>query len=99
MYHSFDVGNHLRNLREKNGIARKDLANQFQISYSTLTNYERGETIPTLEILDMYCSKFNVSADDILYGRGNANNDLFKIIKHLPPAQQEAIHAVIKQFR
>lgn len=99
MYNSFDVGNRLRDLREKNRTERKDLAHEFGISYHTLANYESGKTIPTLDILEMYCSKFDISADDIMYGRCKANNNLFKIIKHLSPAQQDAIYAVIKLFR
>lgn len=99
MIEKYELGNRLRDLREKNKISRKNLAMEFNISYSSLTNIEICRTLPTLEILDNYCTKFNVSADDILYGRGYSNYNLFKMIRHLPKTQQEVIGAVIQQFR
>lgn len=99
MYNKFNTGDRLRDLREKNGIGRTDLAREFQISYSTLTNIELGRTLPTLDILDNYCSKFDTSADDILYGKGYSNYNLFKKIRHLSATQQEVICAVISLFR
>jgi transcriptional regulator with XRE-family HTH domain len=73
-------GKRLKELRKRNNLSRRELAEVADLSTSSVNMYERGERSPTLETLDKLASFFNVSTDYLL-GRDNTN-----AVQHLKSA-------------
>lgn len=63
----------LKNIREDNDMSQADASSKLGISRDALGRYERGERIPQVDFLCMYCNLFNVSADYML-GRSSIQN-------------------------
>ena len=63
----------LRQLRTKRGWSQQVLANQLNISKSSINMYERGEREPGIELLETVADLFNVDMD-YLIGRSDIPN-------------------------
>lgn len=48
------------------GISQKRLAEMLKISESNITNWKKGENLPSVEVLFKLCKIFDVSADYLL---------------------------------
>ncbi len=48
------------------GISQKQLAGKLGISEGNITNWKKGENLPSVEILFKLCKIFDVSADYLL---------------------------------
>lgn len=84
----------LRTLIDERGLTQKQLAQDLEISVSTLGGYVQGTSEPDFETLKLFASYFNVSADYLLNLKiGNAQshleNELLRIFRSLSTEQQE----------
>ena len=70
----------------RRGRSVPSIANDLNIATSTLTRYERGERMPSLDMLLLISSYFKVSIDWLV---GNASKE----IAILPDDQKAMIHA------
>lgn len=59
-------GERLNELRTKNSILQKDLAEKMSVTTRALKYYEDGEREPNLKTINFLCDFFNVSADYLL---------------------------------
>lgn len=65
--------NRIKNLRLENDLSLRELANELNISYSSLGKYERGEQEPSFETLKKIAERFHVTIDYLL-GFSNVKN-------------------------
>lgn len=65
-----NLGENLKKLRLQKGISQTDLAKEFNIARSTLSQYESNQRTPSDEMKLRFCKYFNVSLDYLL---GNPN--------------------------
>jgi repressor LexA len=82
-----DIGKIIRRLREEKKISRQELAEKANISLSGLYFYEKGEKIPSAEILLKLALALEVSSDKLLGIEKNivkSPEDLMLKIKHIP---------------
>lgn len=56
----------LRELRKKNHITQRKLANDLHISQTSVSKYERKESLPDLEMAVKIADYFKVSLDDFI---------------------------------
>lgn len=70
----------LKYLRHKNQISQQQLSEVLQTGRSTLAEYERGKTEPSLETLLAIARYFKVSVDDLL--SKNLSHEAYEIIKN-----------------
>jgi len=106
-----EIGEILCELREDKGLTQNELAKIFHISGSSISAYELGTRLPSLEVLLAYVNYFDVSADYILgltqhpstlssfteeYTSGKTIEDLIHDAKSLTTIQKEALIQVIK---
>ena len=56
----------LQDLREQRGLTQQKVADALHLSYSTISHYEKGITIPPTEVIFRLASFYNVSTDYIL---------------------------------
>ena len=60
------LGYRLKLLRKENGISQGDLGELLGVSKVSVSNYENGVRIPSMEVFLMIIRVFNVSADYLL---------------------------------
>lgn len=77
------LGDVLRDLRLKNNLTQDELANKMNVTRQTVSSWERGKSLPDIEMISIIASFFDVSVNDLLLGEiRKVNNSLrkYKII-------------------
>lgn len=64
------LGEKIKYLRNSNEIKQSILAKQLKISRASLSDYENGKKLPTLEILLKLCIYFQVGCDELIGTNG-----------------------------
>ena len=86
------LGNKVKVLRGKLDLSRKELAEDLNISYQTLSKYETNEREPNIDTLKKLADYFNVSIDELV----NRNTDLDSL--H-PKTKNECAEMCIRDSR
>ena len=73
------LGKNIRYLRKKKRISQEELANQLETARTTLGDYERGNTEPSLQTLVRISEIFSVSVDDLI--KTDLNHQDYEIIR------------------
>lgn len=60
------LGDNIRNLRKGLNLTQNQLAEKFNVTMATISNWEIGNSNPTNEQIKDLCKFFNVSADYLL---------------------------------
>ena len=66
------LGYRLRLLRKENGLSQSELGRLLGVSKVSVSNYEKGSRIPSMDVFLMIMKVFNVSADYMLGRELNA---------------------------
>lgn len=69
------IGTQIRELRRACNLNQNELANEFYITRTCLSNYENGRRTPDMKFLFQLCEKFNVSINYIL-GRATCEEEV-----------------------
>lgn len=100
------LGDILAELREDSGFTQKDLSELLHVSVSSISAYESGKRLPSIDVLIAYARQFNVSTDYILrltnsseslsvfteeYYNGRRIGDIISDLKKLRPEQRDAL--------
>lgn len=60
------IGINIQNERKRNQMSQKDLAAELNLTSSSVSNWEKGKSLPDIENLIELCKIFNVSSDELL---------------------------------
>jgi len=60
------IGRNIRALRKSRGITQEDLADALNVSFQTVSKWERGESYPDITILPDLSDYFAVSVDELM---------------------------------
>jgi len=90
----YDFGLRLRELREKQNLTQKQVADKLDISESAVSSYERNIAQPSSEALKVLAILYRTKADFIL-GLENRN---YILADGLTEKQQEAIETLIAEL-
>ena len=108
-----DILKELRNSYQPARITQKQLAKKLSISHTTISAYERGTRIPTLDNLVAFANFFDVSIDYLagrskynipferlssLYVEATTYEDLLKILNDLLPSQRLTLLSVARDM-
>lgn len=91
------IGKRIKELREKRGWNQTTAAVQLLVSTSVLSRIESGKRELTLFMLIQVCEVFHVSADYVLYGEKDTENQID--LNGLPFAQINAIKEIVNGLR
>ena len=61
-----DFSNGLKTYRKRKGMSQAQLSEALGVDRTTLTKWETGENIPSIEVLDKLASLLDISTDDLL---------------------------------
>jgi transcriptional regulator with XRE-family HTH domain len=83
-----NIGDRLKKLRLEKGLTIREVAKIFNISKSTVSDYERGRTTPNYELLIKMADYFNVTTDYLL-GLTDERNIYKTVPKEVPKILRE----------
>ncbi|MBO6140458.1 MAG: helix-turn-helix transcriptional regulator [Ruminococcus sp.] len=93
-----DLPQKLRELRLKNRLSQKQVAERLGISPSIISGYETGERTPSTEVIVCFSYLFNVTTDYLL-GRQTDRSHYILDTKGLTDEQLQAIQALINTIK
>ena len=67
--------------RKKLNITQSELSNKINIKQSTISDYEKGKILPSLEVLIKMCNLFDCSSDELLEIKFNPINAIDNLYK------------------
>ena len=100
------LGDILAELREDRGLTQKDLSELLHVSISSISAYESGKRLPSIDVLIAYAKQFDVSTDYILrltdnrdslsvfteeFYNGRTIGNVIGDLKKLQPEQRDAL--------
>ncbi len=69
-----EFGKLIKEIRKKNNLTQKDLADKYNVTYQAVSKWENGKNMPDVSLIKEISKDFNVSMDDLLDGKYNTNN-------------------------
>ena len=66
--------NKLKELRNKNNLTQKELADKIFVSRSAIAKWENGLGLPSDDLLEALCNEFNVSKNELLCNKEEEEN-------------------------
>lgn len=107
-------GEILAELRQDHGLTQKQLAKELKVSTGSISAYERGKRVPTIDLLVVFADYFNVGADYMLgrtandlspavfcetYTGETTIGDLIEMLRDLPPESRQALALVVNEMQ
>jgi transcriptional regulator with XRE-family HTH domain len=96
----------LVDLRKERNLTQKELAKSIGVHFSHMSRYERGISLPSIDVVKKIAQVFNVSTDYLLLDDAQAILEtkipdgellqLFKAISHLSEQERAAIKIVLE---
>jgi transcriptional regulator with XRE-family HTH domain len=77
-----NIGEKIKELREKNGKTQLDVSKALDVTYQTIYKYEKGIAVPPADAILKLAEYFNVTSDYLL-GRTDTSNTVKEIDKKL----------------
>lgn len=60
------IGKFILELRKKNNLTQKELADKLGVTYQAVSKWENGKNIPDISILKIICEEYNIDINDLL---------------------------------
>jgi transcriptional regulator with XRE-family HTH domain len=67
---AMDFPERLARLRKERNLTQKELAQRVDVHITQIQRYENGSTQPTLDIIRKLATTLAVSADELIFGKG-----------------------------
>lgn len=74
------IGENIRSLRKASGYTQKGFSEKVGIPVSSYSNYENGNRVPDLEIIQKIASALNVQVNEILGTEKNVHNEIMESV-------------------
>jgi transcriptional regulator with XRE-family HTH domain len=62
------IGKFIKEIRKKNNLTQKQLANKYNVTFQAVSKWENGKNLPDITLLRQMSKDFNVNIEDILEG-------------------------------
>ena len=78
------VGNLIKDIRKKNSLTQKDLADKYGVTYQAVSKWENGTNLPDISLIKQICNDYNIDVNDFLDGNNiKSNNKSYKSLNIL----------------
>ena len=96
-----DFPQRLASLRKDRKLTQQTLADKVEVHLSQIRRYESGETQPTLEVIRKLAISLSVSADVLIFDKGERGPDedlrlQFEAVSQFTPEEKKIAKAVIE---
>ncbi len=78
------IGNFIKDIRVKNNLTQKDLADKLGVTYQAVSKWENGLNIPDIQILKDISRMFNVDINELLDGEYKNKRSLKRYLLLIP---------------
>ena len=68
------IGKFIKEIRKKNNLTQKDLADKYNVTYQAVSKWENGKNMPDTALIKQMSKDFNISLDDIFEGEYSKKN-------------------------
>lgn len=68
------IGKNIKQFREEAGCTQEQMAESLNVTRQAVSNWENGKTEPDINTLDKIANYFNLSVEDIIYGKRARQN-------------------------
>ena len=97
---NLNISDKLKELRISSGMTQKELAEKLHVSFQSVSKWELGKSLPSLESLIELSNIYNVSIEDILgIKRPKSRKGLIKILDNLNKKLEETRFEYIIVFK
>ena len=62
------IGKFIKEIRMKNNLTQKDLADRYNVTYQAVSKWENGINMPDMALIKQMSKDFNISLDDLFAG-------------------------------
>lgn len=88
-----EVGKRIREIREANGLTQEQMAEILKVTVNAVRGYEKGEYGVSKEVMLRFRQYFHVTADYLLFGYGDSDENLFFLVDNASDADKMKILA------
>ena len=64
-----EFGKLIKEIRKKNNLTQKDLADKYNVTYQAVSKWENGKNMPDISLIKEISKDFNVDIEDLLEGK------------------------------
>lgn len=75
MMNQNEFGKLIREIRKKNNLTQKELADKYHVTYQAVSKWENGKNMPDVSLMKEISKDFNVSINDMLDGKYNGKKN------------------------
>ena len=75
-----NLGNIIKEIRKKNNLTQKELADILGVTYQAVSKWERGLNIPDIEILKEISDKYDISLEELIVGENKKEKKKYILI-------------------
>lgn len=97
-----DILTRIEQLRLGCGLSKAALAGKIGVTPTTLSNWSRSDSVPSLSIIERICEATNTSVDVFFCGMGKtertAESEFLDGWRMLSPVERAAVESVIDAF-
>ncbi len=65
------ISDNLKRIRNEKGMSQDELSKKIEIHSVQLSRYERGQSVPSIDIVSKIANALEVSIDELVYGKEN----------------------------
>ena len=73
-------GNFIKDIRKKNNLTQKQLADRYNVTYQAVSKWENGKNMPDISLIKQISEDFGISIDEMFDGKVKKNNNNLKYI-------------------
>ena len=74
------IGQFIKEIRVKNNLTQKDLADKYNVTYQAVSKWENGKILPDILLIRQMAKDFNIEVEDILDGSVSKKKNYFLFI-------------------
>ncbi len=71
------IGKFIKEIRTKNNLTQKDLADKYNVTYQAVSKWENGKNLPDILLIRQMAKDFNINVEDLLDGSVNKHKNYF----------------------
>ena len=74
------IGQFIKEIRIKNNLTQKDLADKYNVTYQAVSKWENGKNLPDILLIRQIAKDFNIDVEDILDGSLSKKKNKYLVI-------------------
>ena len=83
------IGRFIEKLRKEKNLTQRELADKLNVTDRAISNWENGRRLPDISLMKELCNIFNISIDELIYGKKNKEENLEESVIELYVAKRK----------